>query len=197
MKSKRVTIALVMWSLLNCWTRLYLGVHYPGDVLVGIAWGALAGGLVYMLYVRAYRKLSTGSRYVSSYYTSSGYERRDMNLILNILFLIVAYTFIRGILWLIRNMMNTNTYTSATIPMSCLMKDSQVSTGATRPFQAACLQARRNWGRLVLRLTVLFAPGRFDDIQQYAGDTGPSAFPQGDGSLDRGLLDGAGLAGGL
>ena len=98
MKSKRVTIALVMWSLLNCWTRLYLGVHYPGDVLVGIAWGALAGGLVYMLYVRAYRKLSTGSRYVSSYYTSSGYERRDMNLILNILFLIVAYTFIRGIL---------------------------------------------------------------------------------------------------
>lgn len=98
MKSKRLTLALIAWSLMNCWTRLYLGVHYPGDVLVGIIWGVLVGGLVYMLYVKVYRKLSSGTYYVSSYYTASGYERSDMNLILNILFLTVAYAFIRGII---------------------------------------------------------------------------------------------------
>lgn len=97
MKSRRVTIALLGWSLLNGWTRLYLGVHYPGDVVVGIVWGVLTGIVVYSVYSRIYRKFSTGNRYVSTYYTKSGYERSDMNLILNILFLTLAYAFIRGI----------------------------------------------------------------------------------------------------
>ncbi len=33
-RSRRLSIALVIWSLLNCWTRMYLGVHFPGDIMV-------------------------------------------------------------------------------------------------------------------------------------------------------------------
>ena len=47
-----LTIGLVLWSLTNCWTRLYLGVHYPGDITVGLCWGALVGYTVYRLYCR-------------------------------------------------------------------------------------------------------------------------------------------------
>ena len=38
--------SIVSWALLNCYTRLYLGVHYLGDVLVGICWGVLIGFLL-------------------------------------------------------------------------------------------------------------------------------------------------------
>ena len=50
MRQRLMTIFLVCWSLINCWTRLYLGVHYPGDILVGLCWGAIVGYSVYRLY---------------------------------------------------------------------------------------------------------------------------------------------------
>lgn len=97
MKSERIAIGLVSWSLLNCWTRLYLGVHYPGDILVGIVWGVISGSLAYLLYRRLYRTLSPSIKYVSTQYTKSGYERADMDLILNALLLTIGYAFIKGL----------------------------------------------------------------------------------------------------
>ena len=52
MRQRVLTVALVTWSLVNCWTRLYLGVHYPGDIIVGLTWGGLVGYGVYRLYCR-------------------------------------------------------------------------------------------------------------------------------------------------
>ena len=50
MRQRLLTIFLVCWSLLNCYTRLYLGVHYPGDITVGLIWGSLVGFGVYKGY---------------------------------------------------------------------------------------------------------------------------------------------------
>jgi undecaprenyl-diphosphatase len=48
---KRVfTVAICSWAMLNSWTRLYLGVHYVGDIMVGLIWGAFVGGMVFRLY---------------------------------------------------------------------------------------------------------------------------------------------------
>ncbi len=52
MRQRLFTVAMVAWSLVNCWTRLYLGVHYPGDIIVGLLWGAAVGYGVYRLYTR-------------------------------------------------------------------------------------------------------------------------------------------------
>lgn len=52
MRRRLLTISLVLWSLINCYTRLYLGVHYPGDILVGLLWGGFVGWLVYRIYCR-------------------------------------------------------------------------------------------------------------------------------------------------
>ena len=50
-RKRRFVILIGSWCLLNCWTRLYLGVHYVGDILVGLIWGCFVGWFVYRLYV--------------------------------------------------------------------------------------------------------------------------------------------------
>ena len=53
MRQRLLTCSLVAYSLINCYTRLYLGVHYPGDITVGLLWGGFVGWLVYrQLYCR-------------------------------------------------------------------------------------------------------------------------------------------------
>lgn len=48
--SRNVTIGMFAWALLLCYTRVYLGVHYPGDLLVGSIIGIAAGALCFRIY---------------------------------------------------------------------------------------------------------------------------------------------------
>lgn len=79
-RSRLLSVTLVLWSFINCWTRLYLGVHFPGDILVGLLWGGLVGTAVYYLYYRLSRNMSSRRRYVSSQYTSKGFQRSDCDV---------------------------------------------------------------------------------------------------------------------
>jgi len=40
-----------IWPLIFAYSRIYLGLHYPGDILLGYAWGIFTGWLVLKLYV--------------------------------------------------------------------------------------------------------------------------------------------------
>lgn len=35
-KDRLFTCTLIIWALVNCWTRIFLGVHYPSDIIVGV-----------------------------------------------------------------------------------------------------------------------------------------------------------------
>lgn len=48
---------MVTWATLVCYSRIYLGVHYPGDVICGALWGALCGWLMFLLFKFVIRKL--------------------------------------------------------------------------------------------------------------------------------------------
>ena len=77
---------MICWSLVNCYTRIYLGLHYPLDIVCGLAWGALVGVVVYYLfYAKIYKRVSVKITYVSSQYTSTGYSLLDINIVLNVL----------------------------------------------------------------------------------------------------------------
>jgi undecaprenyl-diphosphatase len=41
--ARKYFVWLFLWAVLMTYTRIYLGVHYPGDILVGGMIGALAG----------------------------------------------------------------------------------------------------------------------------------------------------------
>jgi undecaprenyl-diphosphatase len=49
-RKRWVTVILVFWALLVSYSRIYLGVHYPGDVLAGAIWGAGCGWLTFVLF---------------------------------------------------------------------------------------------------------------------------------------------------
>lgn len=46
-RNRRITVTLVAWTLLNCWTRLYLGVHFAGDIITGLVFGSTIGTVLY------------------------------------------------------------------------------------------------------------------------------------------------------
>jgi len=49
-KKMKWTLLFYCWPLLFAYSRIYLGVHYPLDILVGALVGVLSAGLFYMLF---------------------------------------------------------------------------------------------------------------------------------------------------
>lgn len=87
------TVAVYAWAVLHTYTRLYLGVHYVGDVLVGALVGILFALLVYLLYAYVRRRLGDPPL-VSLQFTSTGYQRIHLHgflvvALLNVLMLLI------------------------------------------------------------------------------------------------------------
>lgn len=55
-------LVLTAYVLLNCYSRLYLGVHYPSDILAGAALGAAIGYGMGLLAIRIMRRLPPARR---------------------------------------------------------------------------------------------------------------------------------------
>ena len=91
-RHKVFTLMMVGWSLLNCYTRLYLGVHYPIDILVGLTWGTLVGLLIWLVQRRFTTTLNSG--FISSQFTSTGYRLCDIDMVNVVLLLIYFYALI-------------------------------------------------------------------------------------------------------
>ena len=78
---------------------MYLGLHFPGDILAGLIWGGTVASLVYYFYHRLTRKSNPAKRLVSSKYTVTGYMRSDCDLpvevfVFTLLFALILACFI-------------------------------------------------------------------------------------------------------
>ena len=91
-----LTISLLSWSAINCWTRIYLGVHYPGDILAGLFWGGIVGTGIFTAYrFMSPHKVKTAN-FVSTQYTSAGYVVSDVDIVISVLVYTFFYVLLRA-----------------------------------------------------------------------------------------------------
>lgn len=94
-RSKVLSWTLILWSFINCWTRLYLGVHYPVDIVCGLGIGLVVGLVVYFLFYRLYIRISPKIKYISDQYTSAGYDYDDVDKVITVMMFILIYVVIK------------------------------------------------------------------------------------------------------
>lgn len=97
-RNRLFTAFMLLWSFVNCYTRLYLGVHFPSDVLIGLLYGGCIGATVYILYNKVSKKLLFKKSFFSTQYTATGYAISDIEMVLIVMCLIILYTIFRGVL---------------------------------------------------------------------------------------------------
>lgn len=81
LRSRLMTVCLFIWASISSYSRVYLGVHFPGDILCGALLGMIVGGLTYLLYYNISRRLIPERQFYSTAYTSSGFLCSDMHLL--------------------------------------------------------------------------------------------------------------------
>lgn len=95
-RDRVLSVSMVIWSLINCWTRVYLGVHYPGDILCGLLWGGVVGTGVWFLYSKVVPHFSSSVSYVSNHYTKTGFLRSHSDIVTSVFILTILYAIIRA-----------------------------------------------------------------------------------------------------
>lgn len=76
-----VSVVLFLYAIFCSYTRIYLGVHYPLDILTGLFYGIFIGYLLYIIYKHIQYRISPNRNFYSSAYTKSGYLLEDLRLI--------------------------------------------------------------------------------------------------------------------
>lgn len=87
---------MMIVCIVMCYTRLYLGVHYPSDIFVGTIFGSLCGMLIYLTYRFIDKRINTQRSFYSSAYTSSGYIISDIYILQASLSICFLYAVFRG-----------------------------------------------------------------------------------------------------
>lgn len=92
-----LSLMLYAWALLCCYSRAYLGVHYPGDLLAGALFGALMATLFYGLYLTLRPHLAPQGGYYSSAFTSTGYQCHDALMVIVVLLATLLFALFKAI----------------------------------------------------------------------------------------------------
>lgn len=93
-----VTLMMFTWALIPTYSRIYLGVHYPGDILFGTIDGIICGMLVFTLYKFICKRYFVKQRYISAQYTQNGYSVQSIYILSIVLFLTYFLAIIAGMI---------------------------------------------------------------------------------------------------
>ena len=82
----RFSLAVGIWAALNSYIRVYLGVHFVGDILTGIIFGSLIASILYWIYKTLTVNIKSSSHNSNQLYTPSGFMKSDISVFLCFLY---------------------------------------------------------------------------------------------------------------
>ena len=85
-RDRLFSLSVGIWAIANSLIRVYLGVHFVGDILVGAIVGSIIGSLTYLIYRTASRNDRYSVHDSNLMYTSTGFMRSDVFVFLCVLF---------------------------------------------------------------------------------------------------------------
>ena len=81
-RNRTLSLTLLLWACINCYSRIYLGVHYPGDILCGAIIGGVIGTVIYIIYSIVQKRIEFTSSRITANYTRSGYLVDDVRIMI-------------------------------------------------------------------------------------------------------------------
>lgn len=97
-KNGKLAFMMFLWALIPTYSRVYLGVHYPGDVFFGMLDGLLSGVIIYFLYYFISNRFLPKPRLISTQYTASGYDVKSIDVVVLVLLLTYMFAVIYGMI---------------------------------------------------------------------------------------------------
>lgn len=104
-RNRGLSLTMLLWASINSYSRIYLGVHYPGDILCGAVIGAVVGVLVYLVYNFVYKRIEIVSGRITTNYTRSGYLVSDAQLMTASIYATFVFISIYGLIYLCNNIL--------------------------------------------------------------------------------------------
>ena len=104
-RNRALSLTLLLWACINCYSRIYLGVHYPGDILCGAILGGVIGTAIYFVYSFVQKKIEFTSSRITANYTRSGYLVSDVQAITASIYATFVFISIYALIYISNNIL--------------------------------------------------------------------------------------------
>ena len=104
-RNKVLSFSMLAWASINSYSRIYLGVHFPGDILCGAFLGTIIGSITYWLYSVVHSKIECVSVRITKNYTKSGYLVDDALLMVTSICATFVFIAIYALIYISNNVL--------------------------------------------------------------------------------------------
>lgn len=104
-RNRALSLSLLLWACINSFSRIYLGVHYPGDILCGAIVGIVIGSIIFLIYHIVKKKIDYTSVRITSNYTRTGYLVDDVQMMTASIYAVFTFISIYALIYIHNNIL--------------------------------------------------------------------------------------------
>lgn len=104
-RNKALSLTMIAWASINSYSRIYLGVHFPGDILCGAILGTIIGTITYAIYKYVHGKIERTSVRITNNYTKSGYLVDDVHIMVASIYTTFVFIAIYALIYISNNVL--------------------------------------------------------------------------------------------